>query len=164
MNADRTRALILALALAVIPGAAQVKPRQPGAKLPSLIRKEWLRTDVPPPSPPRRDIFSTRTVSAANPARAAEILSPAGRMAAEKADEIAPEAAPAFDLRYFGYSFNSSRKKIVGLVLLNGQAVAVEEGDTPVSGFKITAITRKAVEIVGPDGKILTFALQGGER
>jgi len=164
MNADWIRFFVFFLALAIVPGKAQEKPRQAETKLQGLIRMEWLRADVPPPSPPKRDIFSARAGYAPVPAEAAADLSPTRRPGTEKEEENALQAASGLDLRYFGYSFNPARKKIVGLVLLNGQAVAVEEGETPVSGFKITAITRKAVEIVGPDGKILTFALQGGER
>ncbi|MGD0782661.1 MAG: hypothetical protein ABSA30_07365 [Candidatus Aminicenantales bacterium] len=168
MNAERAllrraAAAVLAGAVCVAAAAGQTADRPaPPSAVRSLIRKEWLKTPIEPPVPPRRDIFSPQGAPSVDergfrpgPVRSA-VLS-----AEKKAEE---EARPVFALRYIGFSRSAASKKIVALVLIDSQAQAVEEGDTLGAGYKVTRITVKEIEIHAPDGTAIQFALEGAER
>jgi hypothetical protein len=166
MNVER--AVIRWAVLAVLAGAAAVGAAgqkaadKPAPTAKSLIRKEWLKTPVEPPIPPRRDIFSPQ---GGEPAEAGS--TPVGPVhpGVKPAENIAEDApAPAFALRYIGFSRSAASKKIVALVLIEGQAQAIEEGDTVGAGYKVAHITLKEIEIQAPDGTALTFAWAGAER
>ena len=52
----------------------------------------------------------------------------------------------------------------MALVLIDGQAQAVEEGDKVGAGYTVARITLKEIEIQAPDGTTLKFAWSGAER
>jgi hypothetical protein len=166
MNAERgilRWAAVAVLAGAFAGGAAgQKTSEKPAPPAKSLIRKEWLKAPAEPPVPPRRDIFSSLGGGTVEEGRY-----PIGRgrpiaiPAEKKAEE---ETAPAFALRYIGFSRSAAPKKIVALVLIDGQAQAVEEGDKVGAGYTVARITLKEIEIQAPDGTTLKFAWSGAER
>jgi hypothetical protein len=51
--------------------------------------------------------------------------------------------------------------KVVGLVMFEGQFLSVEAGDAVGPGWKVRRVTDKEVEVEGPDGASLVFALEG---
>ena len=75
----------------------------------------------------------------------------------EPAAETPPE--PAVNIRYVG--FIQGREKLLALVLFNGQAVAVSAGEALGDVWKVVKITSEELEIQGPDGASLKFALEG---
>ena len=67
-------------------------------------------------------------------------------------------------MRYIGFSRSAASQKIVALVVVDGRAEAVAEGDTVGGGYKVVRITLKEIEILAPDGTTLQFAWTGADR
>jgi len=76
------------------------------------------------------------------------------------ADETA-EAPPVIsvDLRFIG--FIESPRRLVALVIFEGQAIAVVKGDVVGEDIRIGKVTRQQVEVVLPDSSTRTFSLEG---
>jgi hypothetical protein len=171
MKTDRRPSLISAVILllaAALAAAAQAPApaEKPAAVPPALIRMEYLKPRTQPAAAPKRDIFSPGGFTAPDlPGRKA-----GGRAVfpgtATTAEEAAAEVAsiPSVNLRFIGFIFNPSRNRLIGLILLDGIAAAVAEGESLANGLKIIRLTRRELETQGPDGKTLTFALEGVEK
>jgi hypothetical protein len=67
-------------------------------------------------------------------------------------------AAPP-SVRYVG--FVRSQGRFMALVLVDGQAGALAEGDMAGTVGKVVKITATEIEILGADGNSLKFALEG---
>jgi len=165
MNAER-RIRILAAVMVLAAIFAAAGEDKPAASPVSLIRWEWLPANLTPPAPPKRDIFSPRNspVPAEDRFRDDAVPSEAGSERPNAGGKAVESQPPALELRFIGWSYGVAQKRLVGLVLLDGTAAAVAEGETLANGFTVTRITRREIEVRGPDGKTLTFALEGGER
>ncbi|GEM_PF-1481311 len=174
MRTDAVRCWIWALLLAAAAlGFGQEAKPASKASPPALLRMENLRPRQSPPAPAKRDIFSPGGFLA--PAGSASGFRPeaggAGRPAGERgaageteAAEAEAPPAPAYILRFVGYSFNASRNRTVGLILLDGSARAVMEGDELPHGLKIVRVGRDMIEVQEADGNVLTFSLEGVQR
>jgi hypothetical protein len=79
--------------------------------------------------------------------------------------ETGPTAAPSIsvDLRFIGYVDSPRTRKIIGLVIFQGQARAVVEGEVISEGVRIGKIGREEIEVVLPDSSTRTFSLEGEE-
>ncbi|MDD8027450.1 MAG: hypothetical protein PHI34_13165 [Acidobacteriota bacterium] len=161
----RLLSLVWLLAVAAsLPGQAPPASDKPGAAPKRLLRMEYLKPRAAAPAAPLRDIFS--------PGGFAGSVVPGyvGRPAAGKAGgaveaiETEEPPVPALDLRFVGFSYNPAQKRTIGLVLLDGVARAVAEGETLPNGLKVVRVTRGELEVRGPDGKSLTFSLEGVDR
>ncbi len=131
----------------------------------SLLRMDLLRLPEQGMSPPRRNIFAPRS-GASRP----EDGSPYGGQPATPNDQ-APDApvisadgtaAPpviTVSLRYIGFIESSLR--MIALVVFEGQAIAVAEGEVVSEGIRIGKITREQIEIVLPDSSTRRFPLEG---
>jgi hypothetical protein len=156
---------LLVAVLMTAGAAAQSKPAVDKAAAPKrLIRMEAIAPRDRAPAVAKRDIFSPGGYLAP-PA----VAGPGGRMAggtAAAAEAEIPEAppAPALNLRFMGFSLNPAQGRIIGLILLDGKAMAVAEGETLDNGWTVVRVARREIEVRGPDGKTLTFALEGAER
>lgn len=135
------------------------KPKAKETK--SLIRKELLLKERKKLEPPRRIIFSPRSLglseSQVNSFRTGQNLpesSPETPAALSENRSLAPS-----NIRYIGYIH--SEGKIVGLIFFEGIALAVEEGEMISAGVKIGKITLKEIEIIGPDSEIRKYSLEG---
>lgn len=64
-----------------------------------------------------------------------------------------------FDLRYIG--FIKSGKKIVALIVFDGESLAVEKGELISEGVEIGEITIMDIEVIGPDSNRRKFSLEG---
>ena len=127
----------------------------------SLIRKELLLKERKKLELPRRIIFSPRS-SGLPESQADEFR------IGQNPPESSPETpstlgenrslAPS-NIRYIGYIH--SEDKIVGLVIFEGIALAVEEGEMISAGVKIGKITLEEIEIIGPDSEIRKYSLEG---
>ncbi len=146
--------------------ALAVSGQKPDAKSPAqaapLIRMDWLKSPAGPFVPPRRDVFSPQGVAVMDEEGTPLQPGRPGRPAAEKKPE--EEAKPAWALRYIGFSRSAASQKIVALVVVDGRAEAVAEGDTVGGGYKVVRITLKEIEILAPDGTTLQFAWTGADR
>ncbi len=171
-------ALALVLAVGFCPAASQ-SPRQArqaaraakaakaaaekGVK--SLLRRDLLNLKKPEAAPPKRNIFAPR-IGPSQPAEAARAVEPLSASEFSAGDEPAEtkETAPAppvitVNLRYIGFII--SARRLVALVIFEGQATAVVEGDVVGEGIRIGKVNREQVEVVLPDSSTRTFSLEG---
>ncbi len=131
------------------------KPKEMEIK--SLIRKELLSRDRKKLEPPRRNIFSPQ-----NPGKI-ETFQNEKRIAGNP-QEIAPisdeeHPLPSLNIRYIGYI--RSGEKIVGLIIFEGNAWAVEKGEVISARVKVGEITQEEIEIIGPNSEKRKFSLEG---
>jgi len=132
-----------------------------GAWAQSLIRKDLLKEKPGEIAPPRRDIFSPRTAFAP-PGFSQPGESPGGRVTDTGRSDTPPAiepAEPSLDLSYIGYV--QSAHKMIALIILEGQAMAVSEGEEVLPGMKVGKVAPDRIDLIGPDAKRLSFPLQG---
>jgi len=131
----------------------------------SLLRRDLLNLKKPEAAPPKRNIFAPR-IGPNRPGEAARALEPlpASDFSAGEEPAGAKETAPAppvitVDLRYIG--FIVSARRLVALVVFEGQAIAVVEGDVVGEGIRVGKVNRDEIEVVLPDSSTRTFPLEG---
>ncbi len=129
----------------------------------SLIRKDLLvlrQGDLPLP---RRNIFSPSGEPAGMvpPPVEKPVDAPPGLQPEENDNPNQEPEEPALNLSYIG--FVRSANTIIALVVLDGQPVALNEGEMIRPGFKLVKITPRDIEVSGPDSKTQKFSLQGGK-
>lgn len=125
----------------------------------SLVRKELLLVKRKELKPPRRNIFSPRIIGIEDAKLEIE-----GEQSPQNFNEnqaVASDEASArsFDLRYIGYI--DSGDKIVALIIFEGEALAVEEGEKISEEFTIGKITTKEIEIIGLGAEKRKYSLEG---
>ena len=163
----RTRAIavVLGAVLAAASGAsaqtAAPRAKKQAAARPSgpLIRKDLLASLRTVPSPVRRDIFLPQGPGAEAPLALPTLLGGRPRPAAAPVEEKPVDEAPPVLVRYVG--FIRSQGKFLALVLIDGQAAALAEGDLAGTVGKVVRIAAGEIEIQGADGKPLKIALEG---
>lgn len=159
------RSLPAAILVAALLAAGVSADEKAGAgkkpDLTPLVRTDLLNPLPPEPAAPIRDIFRPgQAVAAPMPVGAPEVQE--AQVGEEPGLEAPTETAaeePALDLTYIGYV--TSGRKIVGLIILEGQALAVAEGEEVVPGVKVASISPDRIEVVGPDGKRTSVPIQG---
>ena len=124
-----------------------------------LIRMDLLQKKERAAAFAKRDIFvpGSSVEPRATPSGADEAKRP-NMNQEEGAVPAAPQEA-ALNLRYIGYI--QAKSKFIALVLFEGQAVAVGEGDMLGSAWKVAKIAAGEIEIQGLDEKSQKFALEG---
>lgn len=159
--------LVLGLGLAAswAQTSPPAKPSSPEAK-PSLIRMDLLRLPQEEMIPPLRNIFApgTRTSRPVESAFQESQPWPQDEQAAETPVSAASEGSTTppvltVNLRYIG--FIESARRMIALVLFEGQAVAVVEGEVVGEGIRIGRITRDEVEVILPDSSTRLFSFEG---
>ena len=127
----------------------------------SLIRKDLLKEKPGEIELSRRDIFSPRTTFA--PLGISASGEPPGGQITGGEKTVTPPAMepaePSLDLSYIGYI--QSVHKMIALVILDGQALAVSEGEEVLPGVKLEKVTPDGIDLIGPDSKRLSFPRQG---
>jgi hypothetical protein len=132
-----------------------------------LVRMDLLRHSPGESRPFRRNIFTPGPASGGplSPGVPVPLVSP-GRQNSQNvqlpADEMPTEAVqPAFNinLRYVG--FIVSPRRLIALIILDGQALAVAEGEVVSEGVRIGKITAGEIEVVLPDSSTRKFSLEG---
>jgi len=146
---------VAALAFFMSAGTDQIKE----SSLP-LIRHDLLRVGAPVFPGLKRDPFSMIMLApgksdldlgASNPLVPPEKDGP-------PAGEILP---PMSVVRYIGFVKSTKNNTFTALLMLDGVALAVSEGEAFGRGWKLLKITAEMVEAEGPDGKTQVFARQG---
>jgi Tfp pilus assembly protein PilP len=127
-------------------------------ELPPLIRRDLIPAAARTFPPLKRDPFSAQIFAGNETAVPAGGGGFAGIPPEVKPAEEPPPILPVA-FRFVGYIKSSAG--LVGLVLFQGQALAVREGDEAGPGWKVVRITAKEIEIQGPDGKTQVFPLEG---
>jgi len=144
-------------------GWVQEKPQKTEsakASADSFIRMDLLSSEMKPMPPPERNIFTVGSTSVA------EELSP--EALEERMEEIrnshntqsqGENSMSSLNLRYLGYVL--SGRKIVGLIVFKGEALAVVEGDLITDGFTVGRISPEEIEVLRPDSKPVMFSIEG---
>jgi len=119
----------------------------------SLIRKELLLKEKKGLQPPQRNIFSPR--------RTGSSLSESKMAALQKnPGAVGPEPSHAsLNLSYIGYII--SGQKIIALIVLEGNILYVEKGDTVGEGIRVGEITTSELEVIGPGSEKKKYLIQG---
>jgi len=152
------RKMMRAATVILAAAAAFLSAQAPASKSPApLVRRDLLRT-APPVFPEiQRDLFSVaRYVAPLGPGTSFTPM-----QAGDKPPEDQPVAPPPAVVRYVGYIKYASEEKPVALVLINGEAWAVKEGEPIGNGWTALRVTEKEIELQDPEGKKLVFPYQG---
>jgi hypothetical protein len=123
----------------------------------SLIRKDLLRPPRSADVRPRRNIFIRGGGTSVEPGPPANAVPPQAVTLSDKAE---PESLGP-DIRYVGCVITPRRT--VAIILLDGQALAVAEGDQVAAIFTVQKISREALDLADPDGQRRTISI-GGEK
>ncbi len=66
------------------------------------------------------------------------------------------------NLRYIGFiEYTKSSQKITALIILEGQPMAVVEGEVVFEGMRIGKISPQELEVIMPDSTTRKFSLEG---
>ena len=130
----------------------------------SLIRKDLLQVQRGAVGLPKRNIFSPQSSprnSLQGDLGAAQKPQPGLGDEQNEAHGEEAQAPPAMtiNLRYIG--FVESPRKRIGLIILEGQTMAVVEGDVISEGVRIGKVTAQEIEIIMPDSTTRKFSLEG---
>ncbi len=137
----------------------EAQKKDPAPKSPSsLIRKELLSREPRALEPARRNIFSPqRAGTREREPNLVAIPQDVQRL-------TTPPSGPGtnrllLDLSYIGCII--SDKKIIGLVIFEGDVLAVEKGEWIGEGIKVTEVTPAEIEVIGPDSEKRKFPVKG---
>jgi hypothetical protein len=174
MRVSKSLAAVAVFVLALVPCTPQTKTQSqsrstdkpsPAEEQKSLLRMDLLQLRQEGMALPQRNIFAPRAAAS----RPVNVVSQGGQFTApDSPDENTPllpgnpEATPpvmTINLRYIG--FIESPRRIIALVMFEGRAVAVVEGEVLSEGVRIGKITRDAVEVFLPDSTTRAFSLEG---
>jgi len=165
MKAKILLALSIILGMSLFLGPTE-KSQEPSPKISedkNFIRKDLLLLKRGDLGSSRRNIFSPQIFSLQTfqekevPAAGGKIKENQGGAEPSPTKEQAPQIS--LSLRYIGYILSS--QKIVALIILEGETLAVEEGEMIREEIKVGKITPSEIEIVGPDSKRSKFSLEG---
>ncbi len=146
------------LVLAVLP---QEENKGEGKRTPSrestpLIRKDLLNFGEEGSPPSLRNIF--------RPKRTANRPTTPRVQAAPRPEAKTPpsDSQPSFalSLNYIGSVESAGRT--MALVVRNGEALPVAEGEELAPGYRVIRITLEEIEVEGPGGERKVFSRQGG--
>jgi hypothetical protein len=179
MRTNRRTALLGCAALiwvvGIVPGAAQEttpKAKKGPAAIQSLIRLDLLQVEVPSLEPPLRNIFAPHR-GGARPSGPGDAVRPGSDdpeggsegtdpRPDEKEQPMDKPAANVMTLRYVG--FVSSAERTVGVVIYQGEVLAVKPGELIAEGVTILKITPEEIVYQGPDAVSRTVSLEGEDR
>jgi hypothetical protein len=173
MRMPKLLVLTAALILACVMSAAQNRARAKAKPSPAeegqfTLRMDLLQLPEKEMAAPRRNIFAPQRGGGARPADLSSFESqqPVRGMTDEESPVLPGEPVPAppvvtVNLRYIGYI--ESSRKMIALVVFEGQAVAVVEGEVVGEGVRIGKITREEVGLILPDSSTRAFPLEGEE-
>jgi hypothetical protein len=119
-----------------------------------LIRRDLLQKEREEPKLPGRNIFTPR-----NRGIKEEAFPSFDMSSGEEASLEAKESSYSFSLRYIGYI--DSGQKMVALIIFEGEAIAVEEGEKISQEHTVGEITTERIEIIGPSGGKKQIPLEG---
>jgi hypothetical protein len=139
--------------------------RKPGAKKimeqTSLVRKDLLETTKKQLSPPLRNIFTRHRISSRGeePGLLGAEGEPSQSSPFIQSGSKNENTEMPINVKYIGYV--NSEKRVIALILLDGETYAVETGDMLEGGISVGEITPDDVEIIGPDSDSIKVKLEG---
>jgi hypothetical protein len=164
------RGLVCLFAISVLSSRAAAQAEDPivsGKGKSGLVRMDLLRLSRGESSPFRRNLFAPGPAYG-TPTPPGVPVSQIPTEGLESQDfqptgeDVPTEVVtPAFNinLRYIG--FIVSARRLVALILLDGQAFAVAEGEVVSEGVRIGKISVEEIEVVLPDSSTRKFSLEG---
>lgn len=157
-SVNNPRRMLSFFAIGAAAAAVFLSAQAPARKtVPPLVRRDLIRTASPAFPAIKRDLFSTARFSASFASGLPQELRPAGH----RPPDGEPAPPPPAVVRYVGYIKYAAGGKPVALVLINGEAWAVSEGEPVGNGWTAVRVTEKEVELRNPEGKNLVFLYQG---
>jgi hypothetical protein len=127
----------------------------------SLVRKDLLQPTRKQLSPPLRNIFTRQRISSSGEGSEyfgeEQRLSPRGTPFQAVSEN--QNAEISINVKYIGYV--NSEKRVIALIILNGETYAVESGDMLEGGVHIGEITPDDIEVIGPDSESNKVKLEG---
>ncbi len=130
----------------------------------SLIKKELLALRNKPFSAPQRNIFVRQRMSSQR--NDDSPLAPRNFQMPNTGESPNQEQTETknigFNLNYIGYVKSGDR--VVALILLEGEAYAVESGDVFGAGLTVGEISPEDIEIIGSDSTSKKIILEGERR
>lgn len=138
----------------------QQKPKSILNSADSFIRMDLLTEEKEPMPPPKRNIFtqkSTAVFEDLSPEKIKEEIDKA--LSTSDSPAQRENAVSSLNLRYLGYVL--SGRKVVGLIVFRGEALAVVKGDLIADGFTVGRISPADIEVLGPDSEPMLFSFEG---
>lgn len=123
----------------------------------SLVRKDLLLKPKKELRPPRRNIFSPKRTELIRPESKGVDISQ--NLQTNPAAAEPKPSPPSLNLSYIGYIV--SGKKIIALIVLEGDILYVEKGDVIGEGIRIGEITPSEMEVIGPGSEKKKYSIQG---
>ncbi len=136
------------------------KPKSIVDSADSFIRMDLLTEEKKPMSPPMRNIFTQKSAAVFEDLGSEEIEEESDEaMSTTDSPAQIENTISSLNLRYLGYVL--SGRKVVGLIVFRGEALAVVEGDLIAEGFTVGRISPDDIEVLGPDSEPMMFSLEG---
>jgi hypothetical protein len=152
--------LFLSMGLSVWAGEEKLQSKgldQGGGK--SLIRKDLLLRDKIELGNSVRNIFTLRRSVRREIQRNLVELLQNQQQNSNLPNKLGASSSLPVNIRYIGYVI--SAEKMVGLIVFEGNALAVERGELISDGVKIGRITAEEIEIIGSDSQKRRYYLEG---
>jgi hypothetical protein len=140
--------------------APETEPLKKSAE--SFIRMDLLLVEKKPLPPPKRNIFTVGQEEVRGEISPEILQKRFEEMGIERDQNSQPQGenpAPSLNLRYLGYVLSGA--KIVGLIVFEGEAMPVVEGDEISEGITVGRISPDEIEVFGPDSKPVKFSIEG---
>ena len=150
--------LVWSLAGGFSAGQGQEEDVRPSAPA-RLVRMDLLASAPAEANPPLRDIFKPRGPSLAMENRGSEAVVPESPAGLLRPSEASIPAKPALNLVYIGYI--RSARTMIALVIADGQAAAVAEGEEVFPGVTVVKVTPDRIDLSGPGTETSSVPLQG---
>ena len=152
--------LFLSIGLSVWAGEEKLQNKgieKEGGK--SLIRKDLLLREKTELRNPVRNIFTLRRSVRREVQRSPVELPQSQQQNSSFPNKSRSSSFLPVNIRYIGYVISDN--KMVGLIVFEGNALAVERGELISDGVKIGKITTEEIEIVGSDSQKRRYYLEG---
>ncbi|NIM59769.1 MAG: hypothetical protein GTO16_12645 [Candidatus Aminicenantes bacterium] len=152
--------LFLSVGLSVWAGEEKLQKKAPdagGGK--SLIRKDLLLREKVELVNPVRNIFTLRRSAPRAIQRNQVELQHNRQQNSNLTNKLGASSSLPVNIRYIGYVISDN--KMVGLIVFEGNALAVERGELISDGVKIGKITTEEIEIIGSDSQKRRYYLEG---
>jgi len=127
-----------------------------------LIRKDLLFEKKEKLGPPRRNIFSPHAASKTPDESLPEEAGISQKIPSqfrEDSGEYSEGTKP--DLQYLGYV--KSSQKIIALIILEGEALAVAEDEMIGAEIRVGKVTSEEIELIGASSQKWKYSLEGEE-
>jgi hypothetical protein len=154
---------ILFLSIGLCLWAGEQKVQKKGLEMggeKSLIRKDLLLREKTELGNPVRNIFALRRSTSRGVQRDPVNVRQSQQQNPTSSNKyMASSSSLALNIRYIGYVVSDD--KMVGLIVFEGNALAVESGELVSEGVQIGKITTEEIEIVGSDSQKRRYYLEG---